>query len=55
MELPQVLPHFKRAEGNERFADDYHGADGLLGVSMPRGALPICDAFIRAGQQYGMP
>ena len=51
----EVLPYFKRAEGNERFADDYHGADGPLGVSMPRGALPICDAFIRAGQQYGMP
>ncbi len=50
-----ILPYFKRAEGNERFNDDYHGSDGPLGVSMPRGALPICDAFIRAGQDYGMP
>jgi choline dehydrogenase-like flavoprotein len=49
-----VLPYFRRSEGNERFFDDYHGIDGPLGVSMPRGALPICDAFIRAGQQYGM-
>lgn len=51
----EVLPYFKRAEGNERFDDDYHGSDGPLGVSMPRGALPICDAFIRAAQQYGIP
>ncbi len=51
----EVLPYFKRAEGNERFADDYHGADGPLGVAMPRGALPVCDAFIRAAQQYGIP
>ena len=51
----EVLPYFKRSEGNERFEDDYHGTDGPLAVSMPRGALPICDAFIRAAQQYGIP
>lgn len=50
-----VLPYFKRAEGNERFGDDYHGTDGPLGVSVPRATLPICDAFIRAGQQMGIP
>lgn len=51
----EVLPYFTRAEGNDRFADAYHGVDGPLGVSMPRGALPVCDAFIRAAQQYGIP
>ncbi|MEM8631945.1 MAG: GMC family oxidoreductase N-terminal domain-containing protein [Pseudomonadota bacterium] len=50
-----ILPYFKRAEGNERFHDAYHGTEGPLGVSAPRGALPICDAFIRAAQQYGIP
>ncbi|MEW9310690.1 GMC family oxidoreductase [Labrys neptuniae] len=50
-----LLPYFKRAEGNQRFDDEFHGADGPLGVAMPRGALPICDAFIRAGQQAGLP
>ncbi|ESY90395.1 alanine-phosphoribitol ligase [Mesorhizobium sp. LNHC229A00] len=50
-----ILPYFKRAEGNERFSDDFHGAEGPLGVSMPRGALPICDAFIRAAQEAGIP
>ncbi|MEM6889274.1 MAG: GMC family oxidoreductase N-terminal domain-containing protein [Pseudomonadota bacterium] len=51
----EILPYFKRAEGNERFDDAYHGSDGPLGVSTPRGALPIADAFIRAAQQYGIP
>ena len=51
----EILPYFKRAEGNERFDNDYHGSEGPLGVSTPRGALPIADAFIRAAQQYGIP
>ena len=51
----ELLPYFRRAEGNDRFVDDYHGAEGPLGVSMPRGTLPVCDAFIRAAQQYGIP
>ncbi len=51
-----MLPYFRRAEGNERFSDDYHGTEGPLGVSMPRGAcLPVCHAFIRAAQEYGIP
>jgi choline dehydrogenase-like flavoprotein len=50
-----ILPYFRKSEGNERLADRYHGIDGPLGVSWSRGALPICDAFIRAGQQAGLP
>ena len=50
-----VLPYFKRAEDNQRFADDYHAYGGPLGVSMPVSALPICDAYIRAGQELGIP
>src|SRR5690606_8140099 len=50
-----VLPYFKRAEDNQRFADDYHAYGGPLGVSMPVSALPICDAYIRAGQEMGIP
>ncbi len=50
-----VLPYFKRAEDNQRFADDYHAHGGPLGVSMPAAALPICDAYIRAGQELGIP
>lgn len=50
-----VLPYFKRAEDNQRFADDYHSYGGPLGVSMPVSTLPICDAYIRAGQELGIP
>jgi len=50
-----VLPYFRRAEGNDIFAGPFHGTDGPLGVSRPRAALPVCDAFIRAGQDWGMP
>jgi choline dehydrogenase-like flavoprotein len=50
-----VLPYFKRAEDNQRFADDYHGYGGPIGVSMPSAPLPICDAYIRAGQERGIP
>ncbi|MGO7895812.1 GMC family oxidoreductase N-terminal domain-containing protein, partial [Rhizobium leguminosarum] len=35
--------------------DDYHSYGGPLGVSMPAAPLPICDAYIRAGQELGIP
>ncbi len=50
-----VLPYFRRAENNERFADEFHGADGPLGVSIPINPLPISEAFLRAAQQMGIP
>jgi choline dehydrogenase-like flavoprotein len=50
-----VLPYFKRAEDNQYLADDYHGSGGPLGVSRPSATLPICDAFLRAAQQLGIP
>ncbi|HBT69344.1 MAG TPA: alanine-phosphoribitol ligase [Agrobacterium sp.] len=50
-----ILPYYKRAEDNQRFADDYHSYGGPVGVSMPVSALPICDAYIRAGQELGIP
>jgi choline dehydrogenase-like flavoprotein len=50
-----VLPYFKRAEDNDRFADAHHGHGGPIGVSVPVNPLPISEAFIRAGQQVGIP
>lgn len=50
-----VLPYFRRAEGNERLSDAYHSKDGPLGVSDPRGALPICEAVIAAAGEFGLP
>ncbi len=50
-----VLPYFKRAEDNQHLNDDYHSYGGPLGVSRPIASLPICDAYIRAGQELGIP
>jgi choline dehydrogenase-like flavoprotein len=50
-----VLPYFKRAENNQRYANQYHGYAGPLGVSNPVSPLPICEAFFQAGQELGMP
>ena len=51
----EILPYFKRSEDNDRFANEYHGYGGPLGVSVPVNPLPINEAFLRAGQEYGIP
>jgi choline dehydrogenase len=48
-----VLPLFKRAERNERGADEFHGDDGLLSVSNMRIQRPITDAWVAAAQAAG--
>ncbi|MCL4109762.1 UNVERIFIED_CONTAM: hypothetical protein GTU68_018489 [Idotea baltica] len=48
-----VLPLFKRAESNERGADEFHGDDGPLSVSNMRIQRPICDAWVAAAQNAG--
>ena len=50
-----VLPLFKRAEKNERGADDYHGDQGPLSVSNMRIQRPITDAWVAAAQAEGYP
>ncbi|WP_102960317.1 GMC family oxidoreductase [Mangrovicella endophytica] len=50
-----VLPYFMRAEDNQRFANDYHGQGGPLGVSNPIAPLPICEGYFKAGQERGIP
>jgi choline dehydrogenase len=47
-----VLPYFRKAEDQQRGADEWHGADGPLAVSDME-PLPICDAFIAAAEQCG--
>lgn len=51
----EVLAYFKRAEDNQRLIDPWHAAGGPLGVSIPINPLPISEAYLRAGQQYGIP
>ncbi len=51
-----VLPYFKRAEDQERGADDLHGTGGPLGVSDVRlQRKELCDAFIEACAAAGIP
>lgn len=48
-----VLPYFKRAEHNERGADEYHGAGGPLNVMDLRSPNPVAAAFVQAAVQAG--
>jgi choline dehydrogenase len=50
-----VLPYFRKAEDNERGADDLHGAGGPLAVSNARDEHPLALAYIEAAQQCGFP
>ena len=50
-----VLPYFKRSEDQQRGPDAYHGVGGPLAVSDPAETDELCDAFIAAGQEMGLP
>ncbi|AJE46708.1 GMC family oxidoreductase [Celeribacter indicus] len=50
-----VLPYFRKAENNARFADEFHGSDGPLRVSDTAYGHPLAYAFVRAAQQAGAP
>ena len=50
-----VLPYFKRAEGNENGGDKFHGGDGPLAVSNGRSKMPLFRAYVEAGAQAGFP
>jgi choline dehydrogenase len=50
-----VLPYFKRSEGNSRGASALHGGDGPLGVSDPRYQNPLSPVFVEAARQAGLP
>ena len=50
-----VLPYFRKSEGNDSFAAPYHGTTGPLRVSRPAAPLPICEGFFRAAEALGIP
>jgi choline dehydrogenase len=50
-----VLPYFRKAEDNERGADEFHGADGPLSVSDLRDRHPLAEAYVEAAVQCGYP
>ncbi len=50
-----VLPYFKKAENQQRGADDYHGSGGPLPVSDWRHEDPLSEAFVKAAVETGIP
>ncbi|MFD1561125.1 GMC family oxidoreductase [Paraburkholderia silviterrae] len=50
-----VLPYFKRAEGNEHGESDFHGGSGPLSVTQARIDNPASLAWLEAAQQAGFP
>ena len=48
-----VLPYFRKAEDQERGADDLHGTGGPLAVSDPRDRHPLGEAFLAAAEAAG--
>jgi len=49
-----VLPYFRKAENQERGADELHGEGGPLSVSNVE-PHPLCEAFIESAQLAGHP
>ncbi len=52
---PDILPHFKRLEGNKKFNDELHGSDGKLIVSDPGHVDDVARWFVQAVQAQGEP
>ena len=50
-----VLPYFKKAENQQRGADEYHGVGGPLSVEDIRIKLDILDEFQKAAKEIGIP
>lgn len=50
-----VLPYFRKAEGNQSLAGEAHGIDGPLLVSDPAYVSPLSQAWVQACQQTGIP
>jgi choline dehydrogenase len=50
-----VLSYFRKAEDNERGADEFHGVGGPLGVSNARDVHPLAATYVEAAQQCGYP
>jgi choline dehydrogenase-like flavoprotein len=49
------LPYFRKAEDNERGADEWHGEGGPMGVSDLRYVNPLTRDYIEAGEELQIP
>jgi len=50
-----VLPYFKKSEGNERLDDEYHSSQGPLNVMDQKYPNPASHAFIEAARKLQLP
>lgn len=50
-----VLPVFRDLENNAVHRDEFHGDKGELHVNDKRFAHPLCQAFVKAAQEAGLP
>lgn len=51
----EVLPYFRRAEGNDRLSGPLHGQDGPLKASSIASKHPLVEAFIDSARGLGVP
>ena len=52
---PEVLPYFKRSEGNGRLGAPYHNSAGPLSVVDPVWVSGLADRFVASAGQLGVP
>lgn len=50
-----MLRHFRAQECNDTFHDSFHGIDGPLRISLPRGINTLNAGCLRAFQEAGLP
>src|SRR4051794_30407179 len=50
----EVLPYFKRSEGNERLKDQYHGQGGELNVADPTWLSDLAPRMFESAQAAGI-
>jgi choline dehydrogenase len=51
----ELLPYFRRSEDREGGGDAFHGTGGPLAVTNGRLTRDLCDAFVRAAVEIGIP
>jgi choline dehydrogenase len=51
----EVLPYFKKAEGNDRLGEPLHSQIGPLRASSIKKTHPLVEAFIKSANQLGVP
>ena len=50
-----IQPYFLRSEGNSDLSGEWHGVDGMLGVSNAAYPSPVTKAFVQSCQELGIP